>query len=92
MNKIIIPRIGTIDERSLADFIRRLDDINSAWECELSEEEFAKLHTHTLHEIRSFLCQIEHTESRCYLRPKHHMTDEDGLAQFAQNTFYKKHR
>lgn len=88
MEKITIPEVGEINVKDLSQFFKSLDSITILWHCNLSDEEHAKLVTHTATTIRAFLRdKIQYTEGLSYMKAPRHIADSDSLEQFDQNTF-----
>ena len=89
MGKVIIPKVGEVDIHDLSQFFQELDSIVTLWHCELTDEDHAKLVTHTAATIRGFLRdKIQYTEGLSYMRSPLHIADSYGQEQFDQNTFH----
>ena len=89
MDKIVIPKVGEVEVKDLSTFFQDLDSIVTLWHCDLNEEDYAKLVTHTATTIRAFLRdKIQYTEGLSYMRSPLHIADSDGQEQFDRNTFH----
>lgn len=88
MDEIIIPKVGEVKVKDLSMFFQDLDSIVTLWHCDLNEEDYAKLITHTATTIRAFLRdKIHYTEELSCMRAFRHIADSDGQEQFDRNTF-----
>lgn len=93
MEKITIPRVGEVNANDLSQFFQALDSITILWHCNLNEEDYAKLVTHTATTIREFLRdKIQYTEGLSCMRSPRHIADSDSQTQFDQNTFLRSQK
>ena len=93
MDTISIPSVGEVYTADLSQFLQDIDSIMVLWHCELNEEEYARLVTHTATTIRAFLRdKIHYTEGLSCMRAVRHIAALDGQEQFDQNTFQHLHK
>ena len=91
MNKVFIPKVGEVKVKDLSMFFQDLDSIVTLWHCDLNEEDYAKLVTHTATTIRAFLRdKIHYTEELSCMRAVRHIADPDGQEQFDRNMWSHK--